>query len=649
MPAVPDSVFDQLVESEIAAARFSARQAVNHEPGQRRAPFPSPVDWRDHWIYFLMVDRFNNSANPPNSGQIGWNRRFGHHQGGKFKGIQDRLPYLKALGVGAIWITPVVKNPAPNWAYNYHGYAAQDLLAVDGRFGSDGSREKAERELRELVDAAHDKGIYVILDIVLNHMARVFDYWIDGRLTDKYSNWEVLRSAPLAGLEPEIAWLNGFGYPRTDWSGPPPDPDSLHPDDAVHPARDFRKDFFRQRGSKLSDTPDWPSKDRGFAVGDFETMRQLVVEYQSEPGDALYERWGRNPVLTLLVRAYSYLIARYDFDAFRIDTAKYVEPVMLQYFGNAIREFALSLGKRNFFTFGEVWDNDENLARFVGRNAGVTEGYGIDAAKDFPLFQLLRRLPKGMEEVQALPELFEKRKSYEAELLSSHGEASRFFVTFLDNHDQSERIRHPETPDPQVKQAIGLLYTLQGIPCLYYGTEQDLSGTVQADGKPDPAQFEGVREALWGKPNAFDTDGSTFVWIRNLSDLRVRFPALRYGRQYFRVISGNGTDFGPARGRQGVIAFSRILGEEEVVVVANTSNTTSFNGHVLIDRVINYPVAHFKVFLDNLGSPGTLTPVTKTASAIFWEGAERRGSAAAASIAVSLQPMEFQVLAADRP
>lgn len=85
------------------------------------------------------------------------------------------------------------------------------------------------------------------------------------------------------------------------------------------------------------------------------------------------------------------------------------------------------------------------------------------------------------------------------------------------------------------------------------------------------------------------------------------------------------------------------------MVVANTSNTTSFNGHVLIDRVINYPVAHFKVFLDNLGSPGTLTPVTKTASAIFWEGAERRGSAAAASIAVSLQPMEFQVLAADRP
>jgi glycosidase len=649
MPAVPDSVFDQLVESEIAAARLAARQAANPAPGQRRAPFASPVDWRDHWIYFLMVDRFNNPTHPPNSGQIGWNQRFSYHQGGTFKGIQDCLPYLKSLGVGAIWITPVVKNPAPNWAYNYHGYAAQDLLAVDGRFGSDGSREKAERELRELVDAAHDNGIYVILDIVLNHMARVFDYWIDGRLTDKYSNWNVLRSAPLAGLEPEIAWLNGYGYPVPDWSGPLPDPDSLHPDDAVHPARDFRKDFFRRRGSKLSDTPDWPSKDRGFAVGDFETMRQLVVEYQSEPEDALYERWGRNPVLTLLVRAYSYLIARYDFDGFRIDTAKYVEPVMLQYFGNAIREFALSLGKRNFFTFGEVWDNDENLARFVGRNAGVTEGFGIDAAKDFPLFQLLRQLPKGMEEVQALPELFEKRKSYEAELLTSHGEASRFFVTFLDNHDQSERIRHPETSDAQVKQAIGLLYTLQGIPCLYYGTEQDLSGTVHADGKPDLAQFEGVREALWGKPNAFDTNGSTFAWIRNLSDLRVRFPALRYGRQYFRVISGNGTDFGPARGRQGVIAFSRILGEEEVVVVANTSNTTSFNGHVLIDRVINYGVAHFKVFLTNLDNPGTLSPVTKTASAIFWEGAERRGSAAAASIAVSLQPMEIQVLAADRP
>ncbi len=652
MSVIPDSVFDPLVQAEIHDAREAAREAARqaalhptpHTQVGKRAPFASPSDWRDHWIYFLMIDRFNNPVHPPRGGKERWNQRFPKHQGGSFNGIKAKLGYLKDLGVGAIWITPVVKNPAPDWNYNYHGYAAQDLLAVDGRFASDGKRETAEKELRQLVDAAHDLGMYVILDIVLNHMARVFDYWIHGRTTDRFKNWEILRSAPLAGLEPEIAWLNGYGFPRHDWSGPPPNPATLHPDDAVHPAQDFRKDFFRRRGSKMSDVPDWPTAENGFAIGDFETMRQLVVEYRVEPGDPLYDRWGNNPVLTLLVRAYSYLIARYDFDAFRIDTAKYVDPMMLQFFGNAIREFALSLGKRNFFTFGEVWDSDKTLARFVGRNAGVTEGFGIDAAKDFPLFQLLRQLSKEQVEVERLPELFEQRKKHEAELLSSHGEASRFFVTFLDNHDQSERIRHPLTPDKQVKQAIGLLFTLQGIPCLYYGTEQDLSGTVHADGTPDPAQFEGVREALWGKPNAFDTTGSTFAWIRDLSNLRQRFPSLRYGRQYFRVISGNGTDFGPATGKGGLTSFSRILGDSEVVVLANTSASKAFEGHVLIDRVVNHSQASFQLVLSNHGVADDPIPVSRLASANFWDGPVRKGSAPAASLKVKLRPMEFQIL-----
>lgn len=110
---------------------------------------------------------------------------------------------------------------------------------------------------------------------------------------------------------------------------------------------------------------------------------------------------------------------------------------MLQYFGNAIREFALSIGKRNFFTFGEIWDDDATLARFVGRNNNAKEGFGIDAAKDFPLFQIIKAVPKTLASgnVNLLPDLFNKRKQLEDQLLSSHGEASRFFVIFLDNYD----------------------------------------------------------------------------------------------------------------------------------------------------------------------------------------------------------------------
>ena len=69
--------------------------------------FPSPEDWRDQWIYFLLVDRFNNPDNSPDPPDYPCNV----YQGGTFRGIIKQLPYLKTLGVGAIWISPVLYNP----------------------------------------------------------------------------------------------------------------------------------------------------------------------------------------------------------------------------------------------------------------------------------------------------------------------------------------------------------------------------------------------------------------------------------------------------------------------------------------------------------------------------------------------------------
>ena len=69
---------------------------------------PSPEDWRDQWIYFLMVDRFNNRLRAPNAPFDDPN--FVDFQGGTFRGVQAQLPYLKELGVGAIWLSPVLRN-----------------------------------------------------------------------------------------------------------------------------------------------------------------------------------------------------------------------------------------------------------------------------------------------------------------------------------------------------------------------------------------------------------------------------------------------------------------------------------------------------------------------------------------------------------
>src|SRR6266545_7671149 len=92
----------------------------------------------------------------------------------------------------------------------------------------------------------------------------------------------------------------------------------------------------------------------------------------------------------LLIRAYQYVIARFDVDGFRIDTLKFLKDDLPRLFGNSMREFALSAGKKNFFTYGEVFDNEEKIAQFIGRHATEdTDLVGVDAALDFPLFFVL--------------------------------------------------------------------------------------------------------------------------------------------------------------------------------------------------------------------------------------------------------------------
>jgi Alpha amylase, catalytic domain len=230
---------------------------------------------------------------------------------------------------------------------------------------------------------------------------------------------------------------------------------NLSPDDAVYPIDLQQKLFF---GGGVQFSPDGYnlSGPQDFVRGDFFKRRQLVVEYDARPvgEERIQARYGSRPVLNILIRAYQYLIAKFDLDGFRIDTTKHVEPDMVEVFGNAIREFAQTLGKRNFFTFGEIIGGEEEINLFVGRHSTQTEGFGVDAALDYPLFYKLRAAVKGWGDVSELSTVFEDRKRAEAGLISSHGEAGKYFVTFLDNHDQFERFNHPLTPREQVKEQV---------------------------------------------------------------------------------------------------------------------------------------------------------------------------------------------------
>lgn len=84
---------------------------------------------------------------------VGW-------QGGTLKGLRSKLGYLRRLGVTAIWISPVFKQVS--FEATYHGYGIQNFLDLDPHFGT-------REDLHDLVDAAHQQGIYCILDIILNH------------------------------------------------------------------------------------------------------------------------------------------------------------------------------------------------------------------------------------------------------------------------------------------------------------------------------------------------------------------------------------------------------------------------------------------------------------------------------------------------
>ncbi len=646
----PTSIFAPEISQTFADARDAAAKkatknvTVNGRVVPVRSPFPSPTDWRDCWMYFLMLDRFANDQFPP-SGP--WNQRYDFRQGGTFRGVTAQLDYLNELGVKALWISPVLKNSRPGgWPYTYPGYDTQDFLHIDERFGSDGTRATAEKELEELVLQAHARDIYVIVDMVINHAGQVFDYVYQASVIDEFIDRGVM-FGPL-GDEPSIQWLNGYGFARADWQEQIPSGAVMSPDDAVYPIELQQKLFFRRRGAIVS--YDWSEYPAGFIKGDFYKRRQFVVEYDATPSTQaqIQNSYGSRPVLNILIRVYQYLLAKFDFDGFRIDTVKHVEGDMVETFGNAMREFAQTIGKRNFFTIGEIYDNEEQIDRFVGRHSTSTEGFGIDAALDYPLFFQLTGAAKSQTDVSQFSNVFNNRKRVEGGLISSHGEAGNYFVTFLDNHDQTQRFNSSSTPEKQVTLGLTILFCLPGIPAVYYGTELGLTGTVDAQGYPDLINNESVREALWGKPNAFDRGHPLYQQLRALSRLREDQPALRFGRLYFRKVSGNGWAFGDSSGLGGLIAFSRVVSDIEVLVIANTNTQQRFDGFVFQDPDLNRHPRRMHVAHSNLGNAGSAV-VQRIPNAQFFEGGKLSGSGNVAALPVGLAPMEAQIWVPEQP
>lgn len=610
------SINDPMIQACMDQAK-KPRQASVEIEGRTvtmRKPFPSPEDWRDLPIYFVMIDRFNNPIAMPHGSP--WNASYSSFQGGTFEGIRQRLDYIKDLGFRAIWLSPVLKNCNYN-PYTYHGYGIQNFLTIEPRFCSDPQRALkdprfAETELERLVDEAHARGLYIIFDIVLNHTGDVFEYAGFGS------------TAPWVREPYRIAWRDSSGAPRYDWPEPPLD---APPEAAIMPVELRRNEFFRRRGE--GDESD----------GDFSSLKELTTDYfEIDPVVA-----DTYPVREILTKVYEYIMARFDPDGYRIDTLKYVEPDFALEFGNDIREYALSIGKKNFFTFGEIYDNDDVISRYIGRNA-ANPSYlvGVDAVLDFPLFFRLPDIVKGQLPPTKLVEMYGYRHKAQRGIISSQGEAGNYFVTFLDNHDQYHRFffADPDNPhkyDDQMAIGIGCLFTLLGIPCLYYGTEQGLSGSG--------SQMESVREALWGKPNAFDQNHPFYQTTQKIAAIREHQPALRYGRLYFRPVSGDGVHFGISKTVEGILAYSRLLSDEEVLVVANTSVSSVWEGDVLVDFDLNARTKVFDLLYCNHETVSEIPVIDRSATQTIVSMDD--GTVASVPVRVlnlRMNPMEIQIL-----
>ena len=148
-----------------------AEARVNVVPASKGGPLDFGFD--EARIYFILTDRFFN-GDPANDDPNGENYDKSHpetYHGGDLKGITAKLDYLKELGINTIWITPIVDNIDHNvgygqpweYQYGYHGYWAKDFTKLDEHLGE-------LSDLHELIEQAHDRGINIMVDVVLNHV-----------------------------------------------------------------------------------------------------------------------------------------------------------------------------------------------------------------------------------------------------------------------------------------------------------------------------------------------------------------------------------------------------------------------------------------------------------------------------------------------
>src|SRR5689334_12767745 len=309
-------------------------------------------DWRNEIIYQVLVDRFaNGDVNNDYHVQAGPPARY---QGGDWKGLEDHLDYIHALGVTTLWISPVVRNVDTDADVDaYHGYWAQDLTALNPHFGDLAA-------LRSLTEHVHALGMKIVEDVVVNHLGQVFFY--DMNMNGK----------------PDI-YVSGTGSSSPVMRTTEFDPDfDIRGVQAQTPLGIAgRAPIIFVRDPEISrDAPKPGILGQAIAYHGLGRITNFNDDTQSRLGDfpgGLKDLATENPeVRQTLIDSYLHWVEEVNFDGLRLDTIKHVEHEFWQAFSPEVRRRMREKNKTNFILFGEALDGrDDLLGSFTSRGSST--------------------------------------------------------------------------------------------------------------------------------------------------------------------------------------------------------------------------------------------------------------------------------------
>ncbi|MEO8613849.1 MAG: alpha-amylase family glycosyl hydrolase [Luteolibacter sp.] len=559
--------------------------------------------WSDDVMYFMMTDRFcdGDSANniPAGSDPTLYDpqqKDLSRYQGGDLRGVEKALQanYFNDLGVTALWLTPVVKNvwrsgyDLGGWKSGYHGYWTQDWLDIDPHLTSRTSlagepySDNAEGRMKhyqDLVKLAHSKGIKVIQDVVLNHAGPVF-YYDDNNdgvfNVEKKEEW--VQPYEKEGFHANAKWAD---IPK--WNAERTQPDGPREMLGAKIATKGTLSQIESYGRKGFSSDSLGKTDGEEVTCDFFSLRDIWTDPKGEYFDALVNEF---------VEIYQFYLTTVGVDGLRIDTVKHVHHEFWDAFTGRLRK-RLGSAAADKLLFGEIYDgNPATLGRYTWRSDWPkSTAQDLDSVLDFDFCfsarEYLRQPGTQFGSPAALEKSMTSRTASDSQgrpFYNPHPgadglNAQQKIITFIENHDGLNRFRVAGVTECRNRLAQGLLMTLPGIPCLYYGTEFSLldeGGKIGEDGETGRMMFFPSK----GGPIMAEVEKSqAFSDISKLAALREKLPVLRTGKWIPLWV-----DSGSSDQDDGVFAFARASedGESFAVVVVNASDaerTTSAGGN----------------------------------------------------------------------